>query len=481
MADKATWEIDSPYGVLEIESDSQPTKEQALAAVRAYGDRMAAQAQSKTAAQAPGLDAPSLESAGRFLTNAADAAIVQPIKGIASAVAHPIDTVSGIAAASLDQVKQAKNAAAMGRYWEAGGHALGALPVIGPAAVQAGEQIASGDIAGGLGRAAGMLAPFGAAEAMRARALNPRAAEIAERTAREQVAGKVLAPGNPSYRGRAAAIAPEMLARKLTGGREELRQAAAEGMADAGQRIDEAIQQAGGTQAGVSLMLPIAKLQQRIHELTDPNGLPLSERAGARVKALKNQITRLRALSTGGAATFEDLRKLRDESYDVANAARGYERAGNLQMADEGWAARETGDAIRETFAQRSPDQAKANADYTFWKTLDDVLDPVIGRPKQSAPSQGVTGGMVTIGAHAGQLIGGKAGAFIGSTVVPWLQKRVASPEWQLADAQSKMRLAKGLKTGDIGLMKSAMVKIDAYGRVTSPSGSQTQTTEPAQ
>src|SRR5262249_47504445 len=47
-----------------------------------------------------------------------------------------------------------------GRYVEAAGRALaGALPLLGPAAANAGETIASGDIAGGLGKTAGLLAP----------------------------------------------------------------------------------------------------------------------------------------------------------------------------------------------------------------------------------------------------------------------------------------------------------------------------------
>jgi hypothetical protein len=45
------------------------------------------------------------------------------------------------------------------RLMSAGGHALaGALPLIGPAAAEAGEQIGSGDVAGGLGRGAGLIA-----------------------------------------------------------------------------------------------------------------------------------------------------------------------------------------------------------------------------------------------------------------------------------------------------------------------------------
>lgn len=76
---------------------------------------------------------------------------------------------------------KAGTAAKEGRYSELLGHtAAGMLPVVGPAAASAGEQVASGDVAGGLGGGAGLLAPFGAGPAVRAArgALPTRAAAV---------------------------------------------------------------------------------------------------------------------------------------------------------------------------------------------------------------------------------------------------------------------------------------------------------------
>lgn len=98
---------------------------------------------------------------GRFLSNAGE--MLNPltmVAGAANAVMHPIDTVTGMAAQAGQQFGQAKDLAQQGRYVEAAGHAAaGAIPIVGPAAAAAGEQIAGGDIAGGLGKGAGMLAP----------------------------------------------------------------------------------------------------------------------------------------------------------------------------------------------------------------------------------------------------------------------------------------------------------------------------------
>lgn len=98
---------------------------------------------------------------GRFLSGAGEMLNpVAAVKGIVNAAAHPYDTLSGMASQAGQQFGQAKDLYQQGRYVEAAGHAAaGAIPVIGPAAAAAGEQIAGGDIAGGLGKGAGMLAP----------------------------------------------------------------------------------------------------------------------------------------------------------------------------------------------------------------------------------------------------------------------------------------------------------------------------------
>lgn len=104
---------------------------------------------------------PEGSAAWRFLSNAGE--MLNPVtmvKGVASAIAHPIDTGKALVGSQLDQFRTAKDLYNQGRYEEAGGHAVaGALPLLGPAAAAAGEQIAQGDIAGGLGKGAGLLAP----------------------------------------------------------------------------------------------------------------------------------------------------------------------------------------------------------------------------------------------------------------------------------------------------------------------------------
>jgi hypothetical protein len=421
---------------------------------------------------------PSFDAAKRFVGGAAS--VLNPLN-LVSAVVHPVQTVENIGTGVADQAAKAKEAFQQGRYVEAAGHAAAMVPVIGPAAAHAGERIGQGDVAGGLGEGLGLLAPFGARYGLEARAAaNPTAAAITERAAADQVAQQVLGPGNPAYKGVAQRIAPEVLARGLTGSREALRQTAVDGMADAAQRIDAGVQAAGGLQAPLPVQTVLGELRARIAQLQDSKGMPLSDQAAARIAALQKRIVQVQNMGgRTGLATYEDLKALRDENYRIADEAKAYQGR-NLPIEDEGWAAQQSGNAIMNVFARRSPQTAAANADYAFFKSLNDVLDPVQGRPKATTLPSGVTGGARTAGAAAGQLTGIPGAAFVMSTVVPWLKEQMASPQWQLASAAKKMELAEALRRGDIGRMQAAMSRFgQATALATSPSGSQTQTTAP--
>jgi hypothetical protein len=412
-------------------------------------------------------------------------------QGLYGAVRHPVDTYGAMVDASAQQFGKASDAAQQGRYIEAAGHVgAGTIPFVGPAAAGAGERIASGDYAGGAGEAVGILAPAlvgGAARGRVAQQARAGAPATLERAAVDQVAQRVLAPGNVKFKGKAQAVAPEVLKRGMKGGRDELAQAADEGMETAGQSIDDAIAAGGGPQSGVVVDPIIRQLQNRVDDLT-VNGRPIPGAEG-RVAGLQGRIDYLqrvsrqrRGMARAGqpvtnprAVSFDELRRIRDEQYRLADEVKAYQRMGNHAMSDEGFAARETGSAIRGELANLSPELAAANADYAFFKTLGDVLDPAQGRPKVSAPAAGITGGAATSGAVAGHLVGPKA-AFVLSVVRPWIQKVRSEPAWQLADAQSKMRLAEAIRNGDVPTAQKLMVRIGGVGVATSPNGSRTDT-----
>jgi hypothetical protein len=253
-------------------------------------------------------------------------------------------------------------------------------------------------------------------------------------------------------------------------------------MSETGAKIDAAIDASGGARKPVQAVPIVADLQKTVDSLTF-DGQPIAG-AEARVAELQKRIAQLQQAGNKnwGNVSFDELRKLRDEQYRIADEARAYERQGNPVRSDEGFAAKQTGSAIRQTFANDVPGLASANADYTFFRTLGDVLDPAIGRPKATAPPTGVTGGARTSGAVAGAMIGPKA-AFVMSTVIPWMQKIKSEPAWLLADAQDKMRLAAAIRAGNVPRAQSLMAKIgqaSATGRATSPSESRNPSRAPA-
>jgi hypothetical protein len=94
------------------------------------------------------------------------------VSGLAHAVTHPIDTVGNILSAQGAQFGKAAEDVKQGRYSEAIGHSVaGVLPLVGPAAAAAGEQIAAtGDIAGGIGEAIGLAGSIVAPGAVARRA-----------------------------------------------------------------------------------------------------------------------------------------------------------------------------------------------------------------------------------------------------------------------------------------------------------------------
>lgn len=108
--------------------------------------------------------APEGSAAGRFLSGAGE--MLNPISmltGAYQAIRHPYETGASVLGSQMDQLHQAAELARGGRYVEAAGHgAAGLLPMLGPAAAGVGEQLAHGDVAGGLGAAAGLMAPAAA-------------------------------------------------------------------------------------------------------------------------------------------------------------------------------------------------------------------------------------------------------------------------------------------------------------------------------
>lgn len=116
---------------------------------------------------------------------AADPAGVDPLHGLGGGV---VGLVKDIGKAQGEQFTKAQQAYQEGRMSEAFGHTMAwLLPLLGPAAANAGEKIGQGEIAEGLGEATGLVAPFGA-RATQTGGVLPTAANARRAAAGAQVA-----------------------------------------------------------------------------------------------------------------------------------------------------------------------------------------------------------------------------------------------------------------------------------------------------
>lgn len=100
--------------------------------------------------------------------------------------------------------------------------------------------------------------------------------------------------------------------------------------------------------------------------------------------------------------------------------------------------------AIRSTLAEKYPDLAKLNKEFTFWKSLNDVLSSTVDR------KVGQSAGLVKNLATAGAAISGADPVSMGvrATVMRGVVSVVQSPAWGLASAKLKNNLADALAKG---------------------------------
>lgn len=464
----------------------------------------------------------------RFLANAAE--VLNPVaavKGIYSAVTDIPGTIENIAAASMDQGRQAKQAAGEGRYFEAGGHALGMIPVIGPAAAQAGEQIASGDVAGGLGRGTGLVAPVVAASAVRTAG---KAAGVIPKSSREVIAERLKAIANEKIED---VIAPKVGANKVRFGNmaEDVapaiakeaglggwsREALHRGIGEKLQQAEAALDEAANTRLNArtiptspiiaDLMAKRARLTAEAVEgsqlkpkvsnltpageetvLTTKTGVPLGKDVvpgpnAARVAVIDKAIAELKEL--GPVARYEPLRRIR-EAYDGPAKVKYNPSVTQdfMKVSTEAAGAADVTGSLRETLARFDPVTAKANADYSLWRKANDVLEATaeIERTRPKVGRQIMTRLTTTM---AGQQAAGVPGAVGGFVLGPVLDAALnAGVTSKIQTAKLLTQMADAIRRGDLGHVTSLQYRLKnavaQAGTLTSPSESRSQTTVPA-
>jgi hypothetical protein len=154
----------------------------------------------------------------------------------------------------------------------------------------------------------------------------------------------------------------------------------------------------------------------------------------------------------GNRVSPQSLRKVRGVWDEIVARSGGY--AGkDLSEASKVYARREAASAIRKELASKYPDVAKVNAEYSFWKNMDDVLGSTLKRTQSQSKPLGEQ--LVRASAAAGGLTGYYLGApaaeaGIGTALVIGLNKLVRSTGWKMVSAQTKSRLSDLIASGSV-------------------------------
>lgn len=355
--------------------------------------------------------------------------------------------------------------------------------------------------AGSAGLAAAQGAsPGGAVAAGVIGAAIPGASGYAEQAAAglksqaEKLAVQALGPTKERFKAMAQKIAPEVIRRGLGGSREALKDISEGMVKDVGSQIDEAIQQYGtraSDTSGVLAALEAAKepfRTTRTMSVADAAKSGLLNRPGVSVSGTTaevpvifdkrpiEQISSLQGIlqDLGPNPRVDQLVAVRRAWDSVVSQVGGYaQRAPGaigvpLAEQSEAWAKRKGANAIRSLLDQDVPELSAINKEFSFWKSLDDVLGQTLKRTQPQGPGLGkmaaeaagqVVGGVA--GSGAGPL-GTVGGALTAGKVAAGLTQVFRSPRWKFVDAKLRDSLADALISGSQQRVLGTMSRIAA-------------------
>lgn len=271
---------------------------------------------------------------------------------------------------------------------------------------------------------------------------------------------KALGPTKEEFKAIAERRAPEVIQRGLVGGRQKLKEKATQQVRQAGRLVDDALKTYAKDRVSKKPIIDALEEAKKPFIDTPARGRPvvLDSRAVKQIQGLQNTLD-----TYGDDLSVESLVKIRRAWDTVVDQAGGYahRRAGAiglpLKEQSEAWAKREGANAIRRVLAEDKPDLAKLNAEYAFWKDIQDVLKQTLQRtaPQErsllsgmfaAATAGGAGGGMLAAG---GGVMPGVGAAVVAGFATKKLIQAVRSPQWRLVSAQAKNALADALASGN--------------------------------
>ena len=147
----------------------------------------------------------------------------------------------------------------------------------------------------------------------------------------------------------------------------------------------------------------------------------------------------------GNKVSFESLRGLRQIWDRTVAQSKGF-----VKTVDEGTKLdikKRATNAIRKELAEASPDLAKLNAEFTFWKRLENVVGETI---KRTQPQKGATEKVAqSVGFIAGFSKAGLAVPILVGEAARSLVRLTSTTAWRTVSASLKVKLAKAIESGN--------------------------------
>lgn len=308
-----------------------------------------------------------------------------------------------------------------------------------------------GAAAKNIGLTALELFPGGGALKGAARSVGSKLARpIAESAAGQYL--RALAPTTKEMKAKAAKVVPELLQRGIGAfSRRGLAETAQSGLARAGAGLEEVIEQIPGkTKIAVGPVLKALSDSKKAF-LVPGTRVVAEPKALRAISDVENVVKKL-----GNRVSFESLRGLRQIWDKTVAKSKGFlmDEVSNFSIM----AKREGANAIRKELVKKFPSLEKVNAEYTFWKNLDDVVNATIQRTAGQATPLGARMAE-TAGAAAGFVKGGVTDAATTALVFRQLSRVLNSTAWNTFSALQKQKLANNLMEGKVADVLTVLSK----------------------
>lgn len=256
---------------------------------------------------------------------------------------------------------------------------------------------------------------------------------------------EVFAPTTQKTKTIAEKIVPGMAKRRLTAyTKEGLYQAAKEGAKEAGTQIDEIIERLPNeTKIKLSPLISELEKSKAPHVV---NGVVVNKQAVSAIEDMQRLLID-QMVATNGQTSLKSIRRVRQILDGMVDKAGGFipERAQKYSVEAE----KELAGAIREELARAVPDLNKVNAEYSFWRGVQDVLRARIKR--EVGRGSTITEKIAATAGGAAGLSHGLTGAVKYAITFKAVASLVKSTFWKTkVSAANKMRIADFIANGKI-------------------------------